>query len=722
MFSAPHRSRYIHWCADSAESPSAAAQTTTGTKDVSHQKQQSTGPTPVPLLLLSPAETDGGIFSHRPSKPSFSNGKEGEFIPSNFISDTAPNSQTDDGEDGDDAKGEKCSRRRLLTPERDIQRKEELSFLRSSDNETVHLPRSSPVLSRRPCSWHGGRNQMTDHSSLKSPALSTASLSPYQHEHPTATSMEDLASKQTSCRMEEKQCCSSVSSTLKHFLSSGLHQAYSRQQELAEDDRRWSLTGCDATHAPASTDLSRKRCTSVLDFSADIFESACELEKENSHFIVVDMVLEVLESVKWTLRFDQRVSMADTRDAHSKICKETQTCPAQDSFYPIHEDTKTLLRDSRSYYTPQHTQGIDKEEEVDTEAQHQTKALSVHSTDSGFEDCGIDTSVMQRDLQMNAEQLAEQLVLKFRRSWLPSHELCRGRQSLRSSLQGLPGMGGVAVSSGSLTEEIRLRTRMRGSLNWAPPRFQIIFTIQPTHRRSEVVAQQHFLCAGCGTEVEPRYIKKLRYCEYIGRYFCDCCHSGSEAVIPARVLSNWDFGRYSVSDFSRQLLDSVWHQPLFDLTCVGKTLYSRVKELGKFRELREQLLGIKKLLKACRLSGSVASELEQLPAHLLEQPHLFSMDDFAKVKRGQLVPQARAALQSAISHIENCELCLARGFICEFCRENDVIFPFQTDICKRCTVCKACFHKDCFTVKLCPKCARIQSRKKGCDTAVESET
>lgn len=38
-----------------------------------------------------------------------------------------------------------------------------------------------------------------------------------------------------------------------------------------------------------------------------------------------------------------------------------------------------------------------------------------------------------------------------------------------------------------------------------------------------------------------------------------------------------------MSDFSKQLLDSVWHQPLFDLTCVGKTLCSRVKELDKFR-------------------------------------------------------------------------------------------------------------------------------------------
>uniref|UniRef100_A0A3Q2UL24 Rubicon like autophagy enhancer n=1 Tax=Fundulus heteroclitus TaxID=8078 RepID=A0A3Q2UL24_FUNHE len=215
-------------------------------------------------------------------------------------------------------------------------------------------------------------------------------------------------------------------------------------------------------------------------------------------------------------------------------------------------------------------------------------------------------------------------------------------------------------------EEIRLRTRMRGSLNWAPPSFQIIFSVQPPHR-SEVVALQHYLCAGCGTEVEP----------------------------------------YSVSDFSKQLLDSVWCQPLFDLTSVGKTLYSKVKELDRFR-LREQLISIKKLLKACRLS-EILAEFEELPAHLMEEPLLFSMEDLQRVKKGQLVVQARAVLNSAIEHIKHCELCMGRGFICEFCRVKDIIFPFQRDICKRC---KACFHKECFVGKRCPKCTRIQSRTK----------
>lgn len=52
------------------------------------------------------------------------------------------------------------------------------------------------------------------------------------------------------------------------------------------------------------------------------------------------------------------------------------------------------------------------------------------------------------------------------------------------------------------------------------------------------------------------------------------------------------------------------------------------------------------------------AEFDQLPAHLTEQLHLFSMDDLSRVKKGQLTVQAKAVLNSAIHHVENCEVSL----------------------------------------------------------------
>nr|XP_043874865.1 protein associated with UVRAG as autophagy enhancer isoform X2 [Solea senegalensis] len=507
------------------------------------------------------------------------------------------------------------------------------------DEEMFVLPRSSPVISRHRRHVH-------------------TFCRPSSVDVDTSSSLSGRDSNMVRCR--DTSC---PRSSLNHFLNSFFHLPFTGQQH--------------ETPPTAEGTGHRHRCSSNFpEFSAEIYKTCSELEKEMAHLVVVDMVLEVLESVKFTLSLEQQ-----TTNTHT------------------HEHT-----DSRRH----------------------ANTFSVLSTDSGFEESGEVVKLMPPDSLRSAEWLAQQLVLEFRRAWLPSHEPRRGRQSLRSSLQELPGTGSVAARGGSIS----VRSRMRGTLSWTPPRFQILLNVQPTLRRSDVMASQHFLCAGCGTEVEPRYMKRLRYCEYLGRYFCECCHTGAEAVIPARVLSCWDFNsidvtevhwdvdRYPVSDFSKQLLDSVWSQPLFELSCVAEMLSSSssssgVKELDRFRVLLEQLLDVRKLLTHCRFSGRVTSELSQLPSHLLsERPPLVSMDDLQRLRRGQLMTLTRAVLQSALSHVEDCQLCLARGFICEFCRGGGVIFPFQSDTCSRCPVCKTCFHKVCLGEKSCPKCERVKSRRK----------
>ncbi|XP_034741045.1 protein associated with UVRAG as autophagy enhancer isoform X1 [Etheostoma cragini] len=690
-----HRSRYISWCVDSAESPTPETTPLTAAEESSQRNNQQAGSGPVPLLLLSPPETSGGepnaALPHQRSQPTKTKRTHQRSCCSRSKPRTNNASKCHAEDDGDDGGGRG--------------NKEDSSLLHPGSRSFL-LPRSSPVISRRhmPISWHGVCTDTSDPSSSYSRSPASGSLSLDWCGYPADTGAQDVGPKPDPCQQpspwaDKKPRCVSTSTH-----PNWLQLPFSGQQGH----------GSDAPHSSGvstSTQPSKERGSGdIWKFSADIFKSSCELEKENAHFVVVDMVLEVLEAAKWSLNHEGQTHCNTCTDRQKSAAEDkhrhTQSCSSGD---PAQDNTETSNGNT-------HTHRRKQDEE---EADHLPKTFSVLSSDSGFEDYVVDTTLTPTYFLTNAECLAQQLVLDFRRSWLPSHEPRRGRKSLRSCLQELPGTGGVAVSSESLAEKIRLRTRMRGSLSWAPPRFQIIFTAQPTHRRSEVVALQHFLCAGCGTAVEPRYIKKLRYCEYLGRYFCDCCHGGSEAVIPGRLLSCWDFGRYPVSDFSKQLLESVWQQPLFDLTCVGKTLYSRVKELQKFRELQDQLMGIKKLLTACRLSGRVMAEFEQLPAHLTEQPHLFSMEDLLRVKKGQLMAQARALLHSAIEHVENCELCLARGFICEFCRERDIIFPFQSDTCKRCPVCRACFHKRCFVEKKCPKCARIQSRKKRPDGSVK---
>ena len=80
-------------------------------------------------------------------------------------------------------------------------------------------------------------------------------------------------------------------------------------------------------------------------------------------------------------------------------------------------------------------------------------------------------------------------------------------------------------------------TQLRGTLTWAPPRPQIVLTVQPRPaRRTLALSNQRWMCAGCGMKVEPRYSKSYRWCHYLGRFFCSGCHSNQGHVIPARSV------------------------------------------------------------------------------------------------------------------------------------------------------------------------------------------
>lgn len=39
----------------------------------------------------------------------------------------------------------------------------------------------------------------------------------------------------------------------------------------------------------------------------------------------------------------------------------------------------------------------------------------------------------------------------------------------------------------------------------------------------------------------------------------------------------------------------------------------------------------------------------------------------------------KALIEFASQHVYHCDLCTQRGFICQICRHQDIIFPFEFD-------------------------------------------
>lgn len=99
----------------------------------------------------------------------------------------------------------------------------------------------------------------------------------------------------------------------------------------------------------------------------------------------------------------------------------------------------------------------------------------------------------------------------------------------------------------------------------------LIVEIQPYKSMKQMLEAQHYTCAGCykhfddGKTLIQDFAQTLgwgkpRLCEYTSQLFCSSCHTNETAVLPARVLHNWDFTQYPVSQFAKSYLDSIYDQ------------------------------------------------------------------------------------------------------------------------------------------------------------------
>ncbi|XP_014863137.1 PREDICTED: uncharacterized protein LOC106930227 [Poecilia mexicana] len=268
-----------------------------------------------------------------------------------------------------------------------------------SKDENVPLHRSSPVISRRskPVSWQEKAASPSNSLSMDSSPPSPGSCD--QRECLTSTGKEDAERRLTSCHqpfettVEDEKPRVSLSSSPISILSSQ-DQSSRSPQRPEKEHRGWSLNSWSTPnrtgHSSSKPHSKDRSCSELLDLPADIFRTSCELEKENAHFVVVDMMLEVLEGVKWTLSFDSVMYK------HCVVCSKTQPSSERRNPARTHGSNasgwiapqrssckRRLLRDDTR---PQRTdRRADTQEPQATHNEHQTKSPSILSTDSGFE-------------------------------------------------------------------------------------------------------------------------------------------------------------------------------------------------------------------------------------------------------------------------------------------------------------------------------------------------
>lgn len=223
---------------------------------------------------------------------------------------------------------------------------------------------------------------------------------------------------------------------------------------------------------------------------------------------------------------------------------------------------------------------------------------------------------------------------------------------------------------------------------------------------------QVYKCYQCKSYIGMIY-GKPRVCSYDSKYYCYECHENESALIPARLVHNWDFTLYPVCSANFQWLSSVSYQPLIDLRTVNPKLYCHIEDLAELQMLRTQLLYVRAYLFTCRSdAGQKLRKLVWPREHLYEHVHLYSVFDLQLVASGQLVCKVRQAVTFGRDHVTQCEVCSARGFHCELCSDSEVIYPFQLGNTYTCGVCYGVYHSSCARGwKECPRCMRRAARR-----------
>ncbi|XP_062065376.1 run domain Beclin-1-interacting and cysteine-rich domain-containing protein isoform X1 [Lepus europaeus] len=457
------------------------------------------------------------------------------------------------------------------------------------------------------------------------------------------------------------------------------------------------------------------------------FGSCADLEKENAHFSISESLIAAIELMKCNMmsqcleeeEVEEEDSDREIQELKQKIRLRRQQIRTKNLF-PMYQEaehgsfritsssSQFSSRDSAQFSDSGSAEEVDDFEIQDAVIRRSAASNSKSFTSSqSFSHCFLHST--------SAEAVAMGLLKQFEGMQLPAAselEWLVPEHDAPQKLLPIPDSLPISPDDGQHADIYKLRIRVRGNLEWAPPRPQIIFNVHPAPTRKIAVAKQNYRCAGCGIRTEPDYIKRLRYCEYLGKYFCQCCHENAQMAIPSRILRKWDFSKYYVSNFSKDLLIKIWNDPLFNVQDINSALYRKVKLLNQVRLLRIQLYHMKNMFKTCRLAKDLLDSFDTVPGHLTEDLHLYSLNDLTATKKGELGPRLVELTRAGAAHVGRCMLCQAKGFICEFCQnEDDVIFPFELHKCRTCEECKACYHKACFKSGSCPRCERLQARR-----------
>ena len=125
-------------------------------------------------------------------------------------------------------------------------------------------------------------------------------------------------------------------------------------------------------------------------------------------------------------------------------------------------------------------------------------------------------------------------------------------------------------------------------------------------------------------------------CDYDGFNYCKNCHNNDFAIVPARVIHNWDFQARPVSKNSNYTLNFIRNKPvLFNVLELNSMLYGFIDELPIVKRLRYELNLMVKYIILCKqpTKPKITISNHLIDSSLINSYSLADLEDLPNLKR-----------------------------------------------------------------------------------------
>lgn len=120
-----------------------------------------------------------------------------------------------------------------------------------------------------------------------------------------------------------------------------------------------------------------------------------------------------------------------------------------------------------------------------------------------------------------------------------------------------------------------------------------------------------------------------------------------------------------------------WLEPP-DFKCPMPCMCYRLEQRTYLLESSD-LYSVLDLMQVTQKNATIHSSCTQFT---VSKSHMLTVCS-GQIADGQYISILQSLIQFSSNHVSQCDLCTQRGFICQICNANDIVFPFQFDATTR---------------------------------------